>query len=107
MNIDRWRSFSIAEQFGHIGSEIGRARTWEEKVVPSSQEQALIRALYLTDLTIASHKNDLSSSKEIRLFKAVLSDIQAQTKQYSVTLKELEQYCLQMAQLLTHQPLDK
>ena len=31
INEERWFKFSYCEQMGHIGSEITRARAWEDK----------------------------------------------------------------------------
>src|SRR3989344_411372 len=49
---ERWHALSLADQLGNIGSEVGRARTWQGKDEKSFWG-AVSRALELLDLTQA------------------------------------------------------
>jgi len=48
LSAGRWRTLSLAEQLGNVGSEVGRAISWRERGNESYAE----RALDLLDLTI-------------------------------------------------------
>jgi len=88
----RWSQFSFAQQIGHIGSEISRARHWEEKNDTANKESALIRALELIDLTVEDKKKK-GRVKEIVRLREFVCDRLAQTQQYDITLRELQSYC--------------
>lgn len=49
----RWQTFTLAEQLGNIGSEVGRALKGRARGERAQWESALDRALELFDLTIA------------------------------------------------------
>ncbi len=49
----RWQTFTLAEQLGNIGSEVGRALNWHKRNDALRLQSALDRALELFDLTIA------------------------------------------------------
>ena len=49
----RWQTFTLAEQLGNIGSEVGRALNAKKRGDTVQSERALDRALELLDLTIA------------------------------------------------------
>jgi hypothetical protein len=51
----RWFTFSFAEQMGHIGSEVYRAKNWQNKDQKYFQG-AVDRALELFDLTIVDKR---------------------------------------------------
>ena len=56
MDLKRWQSFSLGEQLLMIGSEIMRAKTWQNK---DRQKflSALERAFNLIDLSLANYKS--------------------------------------------------
>ncbi|MDO8654847.1 MAG: hypothetical protein Q7R48_00215 [bacterium] len=86
----RWFTFSLAEQLGHIGSEVGRARKWQDKDEAIFQG-AVERALELFDLTIADPrwKNRL---REIARAREVFCDAVLGGKEYGSSLESLEEY---------------
>lgn len=92
MTLERWQTFSFAQQLGHIGSEITRARVWEEKANKTSSQLALERALNLLGLTIADARWSTRLNELTRL-REVVSDNYFSQKEYEVGLVELEQYC--------------
>ena len=49
----RWQTFTLAEQLGNIGSEVGRALNWHKRGDEEQWRKALDRGLELFDLTIA------------------------------------------------------
>jgi hypothetical protein len=52
----RWRTLTLAEQLGNVGSEVDRAiRAWEAQR-SDRFERALERALELIDLTVADER---------------------------------------------------
>jgi len=96
INQERWFKFSLCEQMGHIGSEIGRARVWEEKNDMNARNQALERALELIDTT----KDDArlyKRRKELCYLREVVADQYIGADVYNGSLKDLEKYCLDFA----------
>lgn len=91
MTLDRWQTFSLAEQLGHIGSEIGRARSCQEKNEPIYFKQAMKRAFALLALTIDSYVKE-PRVRELTRLREVLADQLLGTGQYGITLRELETY---------------
>ena len=93
---ERWFKFSLCEQMGHIGSEITRARIWEDKHDLKSRNKALERALELIDTT----KDDsrlYKRRRELCYLREVLADKYIDAAVYNVSLKDLEKYCLDFA----------
>jgi len=88
----RWSEFPFAQQIGHIGSEISRARHWEEKSDTANRNSALIRALELIDLTIGDKKKK-GGIKEIVRLREFVCDRLVQSQKYDITLKDLQTYC--------------
>ena len=96
MDQERWSTFSLFEQMGHIGSEVSRARSWQEGNDRVSKNRCIERAFDLVDLTIADTRWR-TRLKEICRFRECLADQYAETKTYFVSLHDLEQYCLEFA----------
>ena len=94
----RWSKFSLAQQIGNIGSEISRARYWEEKKDPASRAKSLERALELINLTLADtrHRHRL---KEIARFQEIVGAAFADQNDYQISLTDLDNYCLDFALL--------
>ena len=94
----RWSKFSLAQQIGNIGSEISRARYWEEKKDPAGRAKALERALELINLTLADsrHRHRL---KEIARLQEIVGAAFAGENDYQISLLELDNYCLDFALL--------
>ena len=96
INEQRWFNFNLSEQMGHIGSEISRARGWDDKKDTETRNRCLERALELIDLT----KNDaklFGRRKELCYLHEVVADKYIDAKIYDVSLADLEQYCLEFA----------
>jgi hypothetical protein len=92
----RWSQFSLFEQFGHIGSEISRARLWQERKDIAASNRCMERAFDLIDLSITDVRWQ-GRLKEICRFREVLGDIYSQSHIYSVSLIELDKYCANFA----------
>ncbi len=71
MDEQRWHSMSLARQVGNIGSEISRARHWEEKGDKTSRDRALERALHYLDLT-TKQDMPLTRRRELLRFREVV-----------------------------------
>jgi len=92
---ERWHTLTIAEQFGNIGSEVGRAAKWQGKD-DKSFWGAVTRALDLLNLT-QSDKRWESRQMEIDRAKEVFADAVLGGKEYKSNLKELEKYFMLFA----------
>lgn len=88
MTLEKWQTFSLAQQLGNIGSEISRAQHWEQKNDLTSRNQALERALDLVDLTLADQKH-IKRFKEITRLREIISDLWQQNREYDVSLTDL------------------
>ena len=96
INEERWFKFSLCEQMGHIGSEIARARIWQDKNDVISRNRALERAFDLIDLT----KDDVrlyKRRKELCYLRELLADKYIDSAVYDVSWEDLEKYCLDFA----------
>ena len=90
-----WFKLPLTEQLAHIGSEVGRARKWQNKD-KDSFDGAVDRALDLFDLTLADSRwrgryDEIARAREL-FCAAALGDIEYQT-----TLADLESYFLPFA----------
>jgi len=93
---ERWSKFTLFQQMGHIGSEVARARVWQERKDSVSSNRCIERAFELIDLTIADHRWQ-KRLKEICRFREVLADQYTASHVYQVSLNELEHYCMDFA----------
>lgn len=93
--LERWKLFSLAEKISHLGSEITRARSWEEKSDRAQRDRALARALELLDITLALTPD----ARELAIMRQVVADIRNNTGLYACSLAFLEEYCLPFALL--------
>ena len=96
ISTQRWAQFSLFEQMGHIGSEVSRAKIWQEKQDKASCRNALERAFELVDMTMADQRWQ-GRLKEICRFREFLADQYAATEVYQVSLSDLEHYCMDFA----------
>ena len=89
----RWRELSLAEQLGHIGSEISRATRWTSRN-PALAQGALYRALELFDLTLDDprHRQAPARLREIARAREVVADFLAGPNQYQSTAESLQRY---------------
>jgi hypothetical protein len=89
----RWWAFSLAEQLGHIGSEVSRALRWQPRN-PDMARGALDRALELFDLTLADPRHLASRARlrEIARAREVVADFLAGPNQYQSTGPSLQKY---------------
>lgn len=95
--LGRWHTFTLAEQFGNIGSEISRARQWEGKDA-GHFEQAIFRALELLDITLADPRwIKAHRLKEIARVREVVCDAYLGGHEYGSTLVELDRYFFEFA----------
>lgn len=92
----RWFKFSLAEQMGNIGSEVGRAIAWRKKEKLQLSEKALERALELFDLTLADGRW-AGRYKEICRAREVVCDALAGENYYQSSFGDLEKYFTQFA----------
>lgn len=91
----RWQQFALAQQLGHVGAELGRARHWESRGDKENRDRALIRALELLDLTL-DDRRWRTRFRELARFREVVSDWFADQKMYDVPPQMLEDYCTRL-----------
>src|SRR3989344_5534612 len=92
---ERWQALSFAQQFGNIGSEVGRAAKWQGKD-ENSFWGAVTRALELFDIT----QMDTRWKKrrpEIDRARETFADAVLGGLEYKSDLKNLEKYFMQFA----------
>lgn len=89
----RWWTLSIAEQFGNVGSEVGRAIRWSNRN-PALAQAALDRALELMDLMLDDprHRRSVARLREIARAREVVADFLAGRNQYHSTASSLQKY---------------
>jgi len=89
----RWWALSLAEQLGHIGSEVSRAIRWRARNADVARG-ALDRALELFDLTLADPRHLASRARlrEIARAREVVADFLAGPNQYQSTGPSLQKY---------------
>jgi hypothetical protein len=91
--VDRWFTFSLAQQLGNAGSEVSRALKWRSRN-PEIARGALHRALELIDLTLDDprHRSSVARLREICRAREVLLDFLIGPNQYGSTEKTLQRY---------------
>jgi len=88
-----WRGLTLAEQLGHVGSEVGRAVRWTSRN-PDIARGALHRALELLDLTLADPRLRPwpARLREIARTREVVVDFFAGSNEYGSTGASLQKY---------------
>lgn len=73
--VERWRTLSLVEQMGNVGSEVSRALKWKSRD-PAIARGALERALELIDLTLddARHRASIARMREICRVRETMLD---------------------------------
>ena len=84
------------EQLGNIGSDVGRAISWQRRGDKEHRDKALERALELFDLTIVDPRWRYRLH-EITRAREVLCDVFYGDNSYGVSFEELEKYFLSFA----------
>jgi len=93
----RWLEFSLAEQMGNIGSEVGRATKWQNKGNIESRDKALDRAFELLGFTMADIRWRGNRLKEICRAREVLADVFYGDNVYNDSPEKMEKYFYQFA----------
>ena len=96
----RWGQFSLAEQLGNVGSEVGRMLRWrgrDERLMAG----AFDRALELLDLTLADPRWR-ERLREIARARELLCDAAGGGRAYGTTLEDLDRYFLAFAVVARH-----
>ncbi len=92
-----WFAFSVVEQMGNIGSEVGRAGRWQGKD-ENAFEGATERALELFDLTLEDPRwRGQARMREIALARELFCAAVLGGKEYGTTLEDLDTYFLPFA----------
>jgi len=89
----RWWQLTLAEQLGHVGSEVSRVLRWRSRNASIAQG-AMHRALELLDLTLADprHRRSVARLREIARAREVLVDFLDGPNQHRSTPASLQRY---------------
>ena len=89
----KWADLSLMEQMGNVGSEVGRAISWQKRNNNEYKEKAVERALVLIDLTINDSRWVAKFRlKEILRAREVLADYFYGDNFYRSSTENLEKY---------------
>lgn len=93
MAAGRWWTLSLAEQLGHVGSEVSRAVKWASRDARITRG-ATERALELMDLTLDDprHRQSVARLRELARAREVLADFLAGNNEYRSTAASLLRY---------------
>ena len=90
-----WGRLSLLQQLGNVGSEVSRARRWQNKD-PLLFEGAIIRALELLDLSIRDPRWR-HRLKELVRAREMMCDAWLGGKEYHSELEGLDRYFFNFA----------
>lgn len=90
-----WSRFSLIQQLGNVGSEVGRALKWRDRD-PKLFDGAMVRALELLDLTIHDPRWR-HRLKELTRTREMLCDAWLGGKEYNSDLEGLNRYFFHFA----------
>lgn len=96
LTLERWQQFSLAEQFGNIGSEVNRVILAKQKGDMDMQESAYERTLELFDLTFMDRKHKYRL-REIGRLREVFIDAFLGGSEYQSSLDYVNDYLLDFA----------
>ena len=93
LTAERWWTFTLAEQFGNVGSEVSRTLKWRSRN-PEIAQRAMARALELIDLTLDDprQRSSVARLREICRIREVLLDFLVGPNQYGSTEITLQRY---------------
>jgi hypothetical protein len=90
MAAGKWFGYTLCQQMGNIGSEVGRAARWQDKDLKLF-EGAVFRAIELLDLTLTDPRWK-KRFREIARARETVCDAFTGGKEYNSKFSELEQY---------------
>ena len=93
----RWFTFTLAKQFGNIGSEVERAIDWKNEGNPDQSLKSLYRGLELFDLSLQDRRWNYPKLKEIARARELVCDFLAGDNEYMTDEKFLKDYFMQFA----------
>jgi hypothetical protein len=89
----KWVELSLVEQMGNVGSEVGRAISWQRRGDNERMQKALDRAFELIDLTAGDVRWAFGFRlKEILRAREVLADYFFGNNFYGTIPEKLERY---------------
>lgn len=100
VTLERWRKFSWEERLLNIAAEFSRARNWIREKQGDYANQAILRALELMDLTLAS-RPDHCRGGFLREFLRLREQVAAC---YAASQKDLGEFTLLFKGLLAMSP---
>ena len=98
MNIESWNKFTLHQKLGNIGSEVARARTWDEKRDTLARNMALERVLEMLE-GILNDNIRVAAKKELTIAKQLIVIWRHDGKELRYSPRLLEEYFTQFAYL--------
>jgi hypothetical protein len=92
----RWKTLSLAEQLGNVGSEYGRALNWKKKNNGIYFQKAFERMLELLDMTIADTRWHNHRLRELTRLREVVCEELTEDSESKINLNK---YFMQFAVL--------
>lgn len=97
----RWARMSLAEQLGHIGSEVSRALNWQAKGNDDYSQKASARAIELILLSLQGQCTE-SQYREVACLHETVADYFYGENRYGSTPALLRKYFDQFAMLVVN-----
>lgn len=91
-----WKTFSLAEQIGNIGSELARAARYQREGNRERLVSSLDRANALLSLSLDDPRWK-GRMRELAIFQEFVSDWYEDGSHYGVSLENLVAYCMPFA----------
>jgi hypothetical protein len=93
----RWKTMTLAEQLGNVGSEVERVFTWRRKGREELAAGAFDRSLDLIDLTLSDPRWRGAKRKELARMREFLCEMVLGENSYGMTEEFFTQYFLAFA----------
>jgi hypothetical protein len=95
-----WTQLSLAEKLGNIGSELHRAKVWQDKGDVATSKKSLERAIELIDLSLNEKTARQSARKELARLREIIADLFVGANYYSSSIDDAADFCLDFAFLV-------
>jgi hypothetical protein len=91
MNDQSWKKFTLNQKLGNIGSEVARARIWDEKNDIPIRNKSLERVLEMLNILLQENLS-LSAKKELTKTRELVECWQRDDKTFIYAPRLLEDY---------------
>ena len=95
VSLERWKTFDLRTQIGHIASELSRAEHWQKKHDDPARDESLYRALELADMTLNCCQG--ARRREMARYREGIASFTSSRNECGFSLDQLVQYGLTVA----------